>query len=132
MENPLVLKRLEMKYIRDKAKSSYPARDKFCYICLAEKNLQLHHYNSLTPLWNLWKNRNKVQIKDVDDIEYYRDIFIAEHQKELNEECVTLCKSCHMDKLHKVYGQSPNLGTASKQKAWVDTQRAKHALSRKA
>jgi len=118
-----MLKRDEVKYIRDLAKSSY-TKDSECYICGSKDNLQLHHFYSISALWNKYKKG--IVIKSVEDINKYRESFIEEHKKELYEEVVTLCKECHMNKLHKIYGVSPSLGTAKKQKRWVEIQREKN------
>ena len=118
------LKRLEVKYIRDKAKAAYK-KDKECYICGTSEDLQFHHFYSITQLWELWKKKNNITIETVEDIEKYRDIFIQEHHREFYEEAVTLCKFHHMERLHKIYGQSPDIYTAEKQKKWCESRRAK-------
>jgi len=118
------LKRDEIKYIRDLAKSSYKKDDK-CYICGTTENLQFHHYYSLTALWNKFKKKAKITIKTVQDILDYREQFKAAHHTEIYDETVTLCKYHHMDRLHKIYGKSPSLATAQKQKRWVNIQREK-------
>lgn len=120
-----MLKRDEIKYIRDLAKSSYKKDDK-CYICGTTENLQFHHYYSLTALWNKFKKKLKVEIKTVQDILDYREAFKAAHHTEIYDETVTLCKYHHMDRLHKIYGKSPLLSTAKKQKRWVEIQREKY------
>lgn len=118
------LKRDEIKYIRDLAKSSYKKSTK-CYICETEENLQFHHYYSLTALWNKFKKRCKIKINSVQDILDYREQFKSAHHKEIYDDTVTLCKFHHMDRLHKIYGKSPSLATAEKQRRWVEIQRDK-------
>lgn len=118
------LKRDEIKYIRDLAKSSYK-KDSECYICGTTENLQFHHFYSMTALWNKFKLKAKITIKSVQDILDYREQFKATHHKEIYEETVTLCKYHHMERLHKIYGKSPSLATAEKQKKWVEIQREK-------
>ncbi len=118
------LKRDEIKYIRDLAKSSYKKDDK-CFICDATENLQFHHFYSMTPLWNKWKKDNGIIIKNVDDILEYREQFKEAHTFEIYQETVTLCKFHHMERLHKIYGKVPTLATAEKQKRWCERQRLK-------
>ncbi len=118
------LKRDEIKYIRDLAKSAY-TKEESCKICNSTTELQFHHYYTMTLLWYKWKKANKVLINDVDDINYHREQFKGEHYKEIYSDTVTLCKNCHMGKLHKIYGKAPALSTAEKQKRWVEIQRIK-------
>lgn len=119
------LKRDEIKYVRDLAKASYQ-KDKECFICGSAEELQFHHFYSMTLLWEKWKKKNKVIIDTVSDIECARESFKADHCKEIYSDTVTLCKFHHMDKLHKIYGKVPSLGTAKKQKRWCDKLKAKH------
>lgn len=118
------LKRLEVKYVRDRAKSRY-SKDGECAICGTTEDLQLHHYHTVDLLWNKWKKANGIVIDEVDDILAVRDDFIAEHEYELYDDVVTLCKNCHNFKLHRLYGQKPSLATAPKQRRWVEKQAAK-------
>jgi 5-methylcytosine-specific restriction endonuclease McrA len=118
------LKRLEVKYVRDKAKSLY-VKDSECFICGTTENLELHHFSSVTELWNKWKRENKINISSVEDILLHREPFIVQHNTELYDEVITLCKECHQGKLHKVYGLRPPLATAQKQKRWCERQRDK-------
>lgn len=118
------MKRLEVKYVRDFCKSDYDKAAE-CYICGTDKELQLHHYNSLTLLWEKWKKENEIQIKDVKDIEKYREVFKNKFSNEIYREVVTLCKFHHMDRLHVIYGKVPPLHTVNKQKQWCETQRLK-------
>lgn len=119
------LKRDEIKYVRDLAKSSYQ-KDKQCFICDSEAELQFHHFYSMTLLWNKWKKDQNIQINSVDDILVERENFKGYHYKEIYAETVTLCKFHHMERLHKIYGKVPALGTAEKQKRWCEKQRIKH------
>ena len=119
------LKRDPVKYIRDAIKSQY-VKDGECYICKSIDNLQFHHFYSVAELWKKWSLKNKVVIRDVDDILELRDEFLEEHHNEMVNEAVTLCSYCHNDRLHKIYGKSPSLGTAKKQKRWVEIQKTKH------
>jgi len=119
------LKRDEVKYIRDLVKSSYN-KGKECYICLATQELQFHHYNSISELWDKFKKNNNVKITSTEEIKIWREIFAEEHQKELYDDTVTLCKYHHMGVLHKLFGPSPSLSTAKKQKNWCEKQRKKN------
>ncbi len=118
------LKRDEIKYIRDLSKSKYNIA-KECYICGSPDNLQFHHFYSLTGLWNKFKSKTKLKIQDKEDMQIWRDAFKSAHYTEIYEETVTLCKFHHMDRLHKIYGKSPLLSTAEKQKRWCDRMREK-------
>ena len=120
------LKRLEVKYIRDKAKSAYPCKDgQSCGICSTTEALQFHHYAGLSNLWSQFKKKNKVIIQTVEDIEIQRDRFISVYSSELYDNGVFLCKK-HHDRLHKIYGRSPTIGTAKKQMRWIGIQKEKH------
>lgn len=118
------LKRLEVKYIRDRAKSRYE-KSSSCEICGTTEKLQFHHLFTLDLLWEKWKKENGVVIEDVDDIIRVRDDFIAEKEYELYTATVTLCSNCHNVKLHGLYGKTPALSTAEKQRRWIDKQRLK-------
>lgn len=126
----LELKRDEIKYVRDLAKASYQ-KDKECFICGSSEELQFHHFYSMTLLWEQWKRKHKIVINTVADIECARESFKGIHYKEIYAETVTLCKFHHMDKLHKLYGKVPSLGTAQKQKRWCEKQRLKHTIVEK-
>lgn len=121
------LKRDEIKYIRDYCKSGYK-KDTKCYICSTDKDLELHHYYTLTLLWKKWKKENNVVINNAVNIYKYREIFKEDHYKEIYEYVVTLCKYHHKDKLHKIYGKAPTLNTAEKQMRWVNKQKDKVEL----
>ena len=118
------MKRLEVKYIRDGCKAKYDKGTE-CNICKTKEELQLHHYTTMTLLWEKYKKENGIVINDVEDIKRERDIFVSEYPKEIYEDTVTLCKFHHMDRLHKIYGKTPALHTAEKQKRWVEKQRVK-------
>ena len=106
-----------IKWIRDAAKSRYPTKVQ-CAICNTKADLQLHHYNTLTLLLAVWLKGNKITTDE--QILEVRDDFIKEHESELFEQVVCLCKNCHNNKLHKVYGKTPSLATATKQPKWVE------------
>jgi hypothetical protein len=119
----VALLRDAVKYIRDKAKSKYEKGTE-CYICQGTKDLDFHHYYSLSPLLHKWVKDNK-QLPD--NVLEFRDLFIEQHWAELYEHTVTLCHTHHL-KLHSVYGKDPALVTANKQKNWVEIQRDKHGM----
>ena len=114
----------EIKYVRDGAKATY-GKDSECFICGTSEELQFHHFYSMTLLWNKWKKEKGIEIKSVDDIMGIRDTFTEEHHDEIYNQTVTLCKFHHMERLHKIYGKVPALGTAMKQKRWTEKQRIK-------
>jgi len=119
------LKRDEIKYIRDLVKSEYQKGTE-CYICGSTEELQLHHFYSVTQLWEKWKRENKIgTISSVDEIFKLRGDFKEYAHKEIYEDVVTLCKFHHMDHLHRLFGKSPSLSTAEKQRRWVERQREK-------
>lgn len=119
------LKRLEVKYIRDYCKSAYNKENE-CYICGNKENLQMHHFYTMSLLWNKWKKENNVIITDTEEMNIYKEEFAREHVKEIFEEVVTLCKFHHMDRLHGIYGKEPPLSTALKQKNWCKIQKEKY------
>ena len=119
------LKRLEVKYVRDGIKSKYPLREE-CYISGLKDNLQLHHFQTVTELWEKWKKENNITIKNVDDVLYYREQFYKEHEHALLEDVVTLSSYWHNEKLHAIYGKNPPLYTAPKQRKWVELMRQKN------
>lgn len=121
----MTLKRDEIKYIRDKAKARY-AKGTRCEVCgRSDTQLDFHHFYSLTPLYEKWKRNNKIRIESEQDLLDVRDRFIAEHEKELYEDAVTICNTLH-SKLHSVYGKAPSLGTAKKQMRWIEKQKQKY------
>lgn len=123
------LKRDPVKYIRDRAKSKYK-KDSKCFICGAEKELDFHHFYSLSPLLSQWL-KNKIQERPShytnEYIVIWRDEFIEDCSKELYDDTVTLCHKHHLE-LHSIYGRNPSLATAKKQMKWVEIQRDKHGL----
>lgn len=118
------LKRDEIKMIRDRVKSGYKKGDK-CEICDTGDKLEFHHFYSMTALWNKWKKLHKIVINDVDEMLEEGSKFIENHKQYIYEETVTLCHHHHHERLHKIYGKSPGLGTAKKQIRWVGKQRVK-------
>ena len=117
------LKRDIVKYIRDKAKNKYEKGSE-CRICGEKVKLDFHHFYTLAPLIHDYVAKNKLDPKNVLS---FREDFIAEHQAELYEHTVTLCNAHHLQ-LHSIYGRNPSLGTANKQKNWVEIQREKHVM----
>lgn len=123
------LKRDPVKYIRDKAKSLYKKGSE-CRICGAKEKLDFHHFYSLSPLLDKWLREKQIERPDHYTDEYivvWRDEFIEDNWAELYEHTVTLCHNHHLQ-LHSVYGRNPNLGTAEKQKRWVEIQRERNGL----
>lgn len=123
-KHPQDAARIAVKWVRDRAKSSYDKKPN-CEICDTTENLEFHHYYSLTPLFERWCKMNRIAIKTDEDVVEIRDRFIAENYAEVYKLAVTLCKE-HHTRLHKVYGKAPDLGTAKKQMNWVQIQKEKH------
>lgn len=123
------LKRDPIKYIRDRAKSKYQKGSE-CYICGKDTELDFHHFYSLSPLLKQWlaKKQKERPLHYTDEyIVIWRDEFIEECHTELYDEAVTICHQHHLQ-LHSIYGRNPSLGTAKKQKRWVEIQREKHGM----
>lgn len=118
------LKRIPIKYVRDRAKSRYE-KDVKCYICGVGGSLDYHHLYTVDVLFDNWLLNNSIKINSVEDIIAVRDDFIESHIYEMFEYARTLCRSCHK-RLHTIYGQRPGLVTAPKQERWIDKQRDKH------
>lgn len=118
-----VLKRIPIKYVRDRAKSRY-VKDSHCYVCGIDGSLDFHHLYTVDILFDTWLLDNKIIINTVEDIIAVRDDFIESHTYEMFDYAKTLCKKCHQ-RLHTVYGQRPSLLTAQKQERWLDKQRSK-------
>lgn len=120
-----ILKRIPIKYVRDRAKSRY-IKDSHCYVCEADGSLDFHHLFTVDVLFDKWLKKNKIKITSAEDIIACRDDFISEHEYELfsSEVTRTLCKPCHR-RLHTIYSQRPPLSTAEKQGRWLDKQRTK-------
>ena len=117
------LKRYSIKYTRDLAKANYPKKD-YCYVCHITEELQLHHFVSLSILWDRWCRKNKIKIETVEDVLEHRVTFITEHHDELYCDVVVLCKTHHSD-LHKLFGKAPVIGSAKAQNKWVEIRRKK-------
>ena len=112
------LKRDPVKYIRDAVKSRYP-KGTSCRVCETVELLEFHHYHAVSEMYKIWLTKSGYKPTDVLE---HRDEFIASHESELIDKCVTLCKKDHF-RLHKIYGKSPKLATAEKQERWVAKQR---------
>jgi len=117
------LKRIPIKYVRDRAKSRY-VKEALCYVCGVGGSLDLHHTNTVDILFDNWLKAKKITINSVEDILEVRDDFIEDHNHELYNLVKTLCRNCHK-RLHTVYGQRPALSTAPKQERWLDKQKLK-------
>lgn len=118
------MKRLPIKWVRDRAKAAYNKAET-CAICGTTEQLEFHHYYTMTPLFELWVRKRKYKIQSDEDVLAIRDEFITDEHDKIYNQTVTLCKTHHA-KLHSIYGKEPNLGTATKQKTWVDKQREAH------
>lgn len=125
-----MLKRDKIKYIRDKIKSNYKARDK-CYICGTVNELELHHIYSLAELFKVWCKNNDIEIEDittVSQINKARVEFQEDCKDQLsNNNMYTLCKD-HHKKLHNIYGQSYHNIIAKKIEKWLEIQREKYGM----
>lgn len=113
-----------IKWVRDRAKSAY-VKASSCYICDSTESLELHHYASLTNLFERWAKQNGYDISTDDGVLAVRDEFIDLHKKQIYDDVVTLCKKHHL-LLHSVYGGKPALATADKQARWVEKQKDKY------
>ena len=118
------LKRIPIKYVRDRAKSRY-GKDTSCFVCRSDKDLDFHHLYTVDILFDNWLKERKIKIESAEDVIAVRDEFIETHYFEMFEYAKTLCKTCHK-RLHTVYGQRPPLSTAQKQERWLEKQRIKH------
>ncbi len=118
-------KRIPVKWIRDKAKAAYE-KDSCCYICGTEEQLELHHLNSITLLLERWCSDKGYPINTDDQVIAIRDEFIEAHKVELYDEVFTLCNAHHV-KLHGLYGKIPPIGSAKRQRGWLQIQRDKLA-----
>ena len=115
--------RIPIKWVRDRAKAAYE-KQSFCYICNTADDLELHHLSSLTLLLNKWSATKNYDISTDEGRLAVRDEFIEEHRKEIYVEVYTLCNKHHIS-LHGIYGKSPELTSASRQKSWIEKQKAK-------
>jgi|TARA_B100000809_G_C15129540_1_gene527764 ribosomal protein L5 len=122
------LRRDLVKYVRDKAKSKY-RKSTECYICDSKKNLDFHHFYSLTELLERWIRKHDFKINSAEEIMRLRDAFIEDHHKELFDDTITLCHTHHLQ-LHSIYGKKPKMITAKKQPRWAKKQRDKYGLVR--
>lgn len=115
--------RVPVKWIRDKAKAAY-TKQTFCYVCNKFEDLELHHLHSITILLNRWASHKNYDISSDSGILAVRDEFIAEHQTELYDLVYTLCNPHHVA-LHSVFGKAPAPGSETRQKSWIEKQKAK-------
>lgn len=113
-----------IKWVRDRAKSAYK-KSSNCEICGTESDLELHHYHSLTTLFERFAKLKNYPISTDSEVCLIRDEFISTHQTELYELVVTLCAAHHL-RLHSIYGAKPLASTVEKQARWVSLQKAKH------
>lgn len=120
------LKRIPIKYVRDRAKSRYE-KEAECYVCGIGGSLDFHHLYTVDIMFDNWLDANKIIINNVEDIIAVRDDFIESHLYEMYDYARTLCRGCHK-RLHAIYGQRPSLSTAPKQERWLYKQRAKHGI----
>ena len=118
------LKRIPIKYVRDRAKSRYE-KEAECYVCGVGGSLDFHHLYTVDIMFDNWLDANNIAINSAEDIIAVRDDFIESHLYEMYDYARTLCKGCHK-RLHTVYGQRPALSTAPKQERWLDKQRDKN------
>ena len=116
-------KRLPIKWIRDMNKRRYEKGTE-CVVCGTDQLLEFHHFYSLTLLFEKWLKVNNLTVNTDDDVLAIRDQFSEEHKREIFDEAVTLCKGHHA-LLHKVYGITPALHTAAKQRRWLGIQAKK-------
>ena len=84
------LKRDKIKYVRDYAKSGYPKKSS-CEVCGSTENLDFHHFYSMTPLFDKWCKKNKIQIKTEEDILKARVDFVKDHHKGIPLVSVKFC-----------------------------------------
>lgn len=116
-------KRDPIKHVRDKAKSAYEKSDS-CHICGSTEELELHHTNSLTLLFEKWAKERGYPLDTDDEVIAVREEFIDDHRSEIYDEVFTLCNKHHLA-LHRIFGKSPILSTAPKQNNWIAKQKAK-------
>lgn len=118
------LKRDFVKYLRDGIKAQY-IKAECCQICSSTEDLELHHYHSVTAVYQQYLiDNNLPEPQTEDEVFKLREQIYAEHQYELVEDTVTLCVEDHRQ-LHKIYGVVPLLSTASAQRNWVKIQNEK-------
>ena len=61
------LKRIPIKYVRDRAKSRY-VKAAHCYVCGIGGSLDFHHLFTVDILFDNWLKVNKIKINTVEDI----------------------------------------------------------------
>jgi hypothetical protein len=116
------MKREPVKWLRDKMKSSYKAKEP-CYICGSTEAIELHHLYSVSELWNSWINKKGVIIDSDESVVFYRDEFYEDNSSMLNNDTLySLCKKHHL-RLHYLFGQTYSNYTASKVQAWLEKQK---------
>lgn len=98
--------------VRDGCKSQYEKKE-YCERCGAKEELVFHHFHTVS----LVVERFLVGREGLP-LDEFRPAIYAAHRRELIEDGVTLCVSCH-HKLHKIYGMKPSLLTAEKQRRWI-------------
>ncbi len=116
-------KRLPVKWIRDFNKRRYNRGDT-CAICGTNELIEFHHFYSLTLLFEAWVKQKGLTIVTDEDVLTIREDFSNDHRRHLFDEAVDLCKHHHA-LLHKLYGITPALHTAEKQKRWIGIQAQK-------
>ena len=119
------LKRTKYKYIRDGIKSNYVYKSE-CEVCGCSSDLELHHPNTVSLLFDNWCSARGVVVNTVDEVMAIRDDFYKDHWNELVVDVMTLCNT-HHKALHKIYGIQPSLATADKQRNWVKRLRDKNS-----
>lgn len=111
------MKRTKYKYIRDGIKSNYKYAE-CCEVCSTKDDLELHHPNTVSLLFDTWCQTKGIDPSTKEEILEVRSQFYEDHWYELVDDVMTLC-STHHKSLHKVYGSQPPLSTAQKQREWV-------------
>ena len=117
------MKRTVYKYIRDGVKSNYVYAPT-CEICGCSSDLELHHPNTVSLLFDNWVRLKGYNVSTVDEVMAIRDEFYKDHWNELVVDVMTLCNT-HHKALHKIYGIQPALSTAEKQRNWAKRLRDK-------
>ena len=114
-------KRVATKHIRDGIKSKYK-RKCYCEICGSTTKPEFHHYSTVSLLLKSYADANGISIATDEAVLAMRDEFYELYSYELLENTVTLCKQHHAE-LHKTYGRTPPLHTATAQAEWVASYR---------
>lgn len=110
-------KRAAVKHIRDGIKSNYN-KGKECEVCSTCRDLELHHYHTVSTLFYNYCADNDIPYGTDEEVLAMREAFYEAHWHELVEDTVTLCNT-HHKQLHKVYGREPELKTTDLQRNWV-------------